>query len=255
MAVRKRVYIDFRQEPGAVLCALTTNAIATAADNQVDHCRTKKGYYLEHIQTGANTALQYITALAGWTIPCDGTDGDGVEITNGILAGRDLSFTVGTDPAFYVAFGYLVDTIAAQDVYGGGFRKQGAYVDITTPSLMNTVYDDKAALYVMDAAGDWRTTTSIGGTDTQTDITSTACANATYVYQKVKISAAGAVTFELGQSTTSYAAAKAAAAAPAGAVAATLTSGIILTPYFALVSTGTLADVDLIEWDAGYQQA
>ena len=252
VAARKYCFVDFTQEGGRPLHALTTNAVATAADNQVDYQYINNQRF-EHIQTGQNDALQYITAATGWTIPVDGTDGDGVEITNGILAGRDLSFTVGTDPAFFVAFGYYVGTIAAQDVYGGGFRKQGAYVDITTPSLMNTVYDDKAALYVMDAAGDWRTTTSIGGSDTQTDITTTACANATWVYQKVLISAAGAVTYLIGQSTVSFAAAKAAAAAPAGAVAATMTAAIIMTPYFVTVSTGTLGDVKLLEWEAGHQ--
>ena len=252
VAARKYCYVDFTQQGGVPLFALTTNAVATAADNQVDYCYINNQRF-EHIQTAQNDALQYITALAGWTIPVDGTDGDGVEITNGILAGRDLSFTVGTDPAFFWACGFLVDTIAAQDVYGGGFRKQGAYVDITTPSLMNSVYDDKAAIYVMDNAGDWRTTTSIGGSDTQTDITSTACANATYCYLKVLISAAGAVTYLIGQSTTSFAVAKAAAAAPAGAVAATMTAGIIMTPYFATVSTGTLGNIDLIEWEAGHQ--
>ena len=252
MVARKRVYVDFTKAAPVPLLAQTTNAIATAADNQIDHM-TVKGQYFEHIQTGANSAIQYITAAAGWTIPCDGTDGDAVEITNGVMATRDVSFTVGTDPAFYFACGFLVDTIAAQDVYGCGFRKQGAYVDITTPSLANTVYDDKALLYVRDNAGDWVTTTSIGGTDTLTDITTTACANATYCYLKVKISLAGAVTYEIGQSLTSYAVAKAAAAAPAGAVAATMTAGIIMTPYFPLVSTGTLCDVDLIEWDVGWQ--
>lgn len=249
---RKYCYVDFTQEAGRPLFALTTNAIATAADNQVDYCYINNNRF-EHIQTGQNDALQYITAATGWTIPVDGTDGDGVEITNGILAARDLSFTVGTDPAFFVAFGYYVGTVAAQDVYGGGFRKQGAYVDITTPSLMNTVYDDKAALYVMDNAGDWRTTTSTSGTDTQTDITTTACDDATWVYQKVLISAAGAVTYQIGQSTTSFAAAKAAAAAPAGAVAATIADEIILTPYFVTVSTGTIGDIELVEWEAGHQ--
>lgn len=251
MVARKRVYVDFTKEAPVPLFAQTTNAIATAADNQIDHMMIN-GQYFEHIQTGANTAIQYITALAGWTIPCDGTDSDAIEITNGVMAGRDLSFTVGTDPAFYFACGFLVDTIAAQDVYGAGFRKQGAYVDITTPSLANTVYDDKAILQVIDAAGDWRTTTSIGGSDTQTDVTATACANATYCYIRTNITLAGAVSFLLGQSTVSYAAAKAAAAAPAGAVAATMTAGIIMVPYFPLVNTGTLSDIDLIEWDVGW---
>jgi hypothetical protein len=252
VAKRKYCYVDFTQAPGSPLFAQTTNAIATAADNQVDYCYVN-GQYFEHIQTGANTALQYVTSADGWLIPLDGTDGDGVEITNGILASRDLSFTVGTDPAFFWACGFYVGTIAAQDVYGGGFRKQGSYVDITTPSLMNTVYDDKAAIYVMDAAGDWRTTTSTGGTDTQTNITTTACADATYVYLKVLVSAAGAVTYLIGQSLTSFAAAKAAAAAPAGAVAATLTAALVMTPYFAHVSTGTAGDIKLIEWEVGHQ--
>lgn len=249
---RKYCYVDFTTTPPVPLFAQTTNAVATAADNQIDHF-TVKGQYFEHIQTGANAAIQYITAAAGWTIPCDGTDGDAVEITNGVMATRDLSFTVGTDPAFFVAAGFLVDTIAAQDVYGVGFRKQGSYVDITTPSLAASVYDDKALIYVRDASGDWATTTSIGGSDTTTDITSTACANATYCYLKVLVSAAGVVTYLIGQSLTSFAAAKAAAAAPAGAVAMTVTSAIILTPYFPLVSTGTLCDVDLIEWEVGHQ--
>ena len=252
MVARKRVYVDFTKEAPVPLFAQTTNAIATAADNQIDWMSINNQYF-EHIQTGANAAIQYITALAGWTIPCDGTDSDAVEITNGVMAGRDLSFTVGTDPAFYFACGFLVDTIAAQDVYGCGFRKQGSYVDITTPSLANTVYDDKAIIYVRDNAGDWVTTTSIAGADTLTDITTTACANATYCYLKVLVSAAGAVTYEIGQSTTDYATAKAAAAAPAGAVAATLDTGEIMVPYFPLVSTGTLCDIDLIEWDVGWQ--
>lgn len=255
MAERKRAYIDFTREKGCPLFALTTNAVATAADNQVDYCYSKQGTYLEHIQTGQNDALQYVASAAGWAIPCDDTDGDGVEITNGILASRDLSFTVATDPAFYAAFTYKVGALDDHDVIGGGFRKQGAYVDITTPSLMNTVYDDKAALYVRSNAGDWVTSTSIAGADTLTDVTTTALAADTWVYTKFLVSAAGAVTYLIGQSLVSAAAAKAAAAAPAGAVAMTVTSGIILIPYFVIVSTGAgTGDVTLVEWDVGYQQ-
>lgn len=252
MATRKYCFVDFTKTAPVPLFAQTTNAIATAADDQIDHF-TVNNQYFEHIQIGANAAIQYITAAAGWTIPVDGANGDALEITNGVLATRDLSFTVGTDPAFFMAAGFLVDTIAAQDGYGCGFRKQGAYIDFTDPAGVATAYDDKAWIGAYDNAGDWRTVTSIATADTNTNITTAACANATYVYLKVLVSSAGAVTYLIGQSLTSFAAAKAAAAAPAGAVAMTLTNGLIMTPYFTIVSTGTLANIDLIEWEAGHQ--
>lgn len=244
-------YVDFRDEPAVPLFAKTTNAVATAADNQEDYMWLSGGRYFEHVQTGQNDALQYITAAAGWTIPCDGTDGDGVEITQGMLASRTpMRFVTGTD-AFFIEVGMLVDTIAAQDVYGCGFRNINAYVDITTPALVASVYDDKVYFGVNDNSGNLVTVTSLGGSDTTTEMTSADVENATYVVLRVEVSSARAVTYKIGQSTTSLAAAQTAKAADASAVAATLTTAITMVPYIPLVSTGTLANVDLITYECG----
>ena len=210
-------------------------------------------YEFEHIQTGANAAIQFISAAAGWTVPVDGADADGIEMNHGVIAGRDLSFTVGTDPAFFIQVTMLVDLIASQDVYGVGFRKQGVNVDITTPSLMASVYDDKAIIGVNDNAGNLVTITSIGGTDTTTELAHAVLANATWLSMRVNVSGAGAVTYTLGTSLVSAAAAKTALAADASAVAMTITDGIILTPYMPFVSTGTLCDIDLVEYEVGWQ--
>lgn len=251
-------YVDFRDAHAVPLFAKTTNAIATAADDQEDYMWVNGKDYFEHKQTGQNDALQYIVAAAGWTIPCDGADGDGVEITQGMLANvSKMRFTTGVtdDPgdAFFIQVGMLVDTIAAQDVYGCGFRKIGAYVDITTPSLLASVYDDKAFIGVNDNSGNLVTITSIAGTDTTTELTAADVENATYVYLRVNVSSAGAVTYLIGQSTSSAAAAKAAMAADASAVAMTFADNTVVVPYFPLVSTGTLCNIDLIEWECGLQ--
>ena len=247
-------YVDFRDQQPGPLFAQTTNAIATAADNQIDYqwIDTATGpHYFEHIQTAANTALQFITAAAGWTVPTDGVDGEGIEITQGVLASRTpMSFVTGTD-AFFIQVGMLVDLIASEDVYGCGFRKLGAYVDITTPALVASVYDDKAYIGVNDNAGNLVTVTSIGGTDITTELAATAVANATYLYLRVEVSKARAATYKIGQSTVSAAAAKTALAADASAVAMTFTNALTLVPYMPFVSTGTLVDVDLIEYECG----
>lgn len=251
----KYTYIDFTQEKAVPLFAKTTNAIATAADNQEDYCWIGCKTYWEHIQTGQNDAIQYAVSANGWTPPVDNADADGIEMTEGMLASTPKSFTVGTDPAFFVKLVFKLTTRANLDVMGVGFRKQGAYVDITTPALAASVYDDKALLMINSNAGNLVTVTSIGGTDTTTELAHADIADgARWVGMKVLVSAAGAVTYTLGTSATSAAAAEAAMAADANAVAMTITSGIIVVPYIPLVATGAGAhDFVLVSYECGPQ--
>lgn len=254
MALQKKkyTYVDFRDEPGVPIFAKATNAIATAADNQEDYFRVN-GHYFEWIQTGASTALMPTVAATGWTLPIDNTDGEGLEITQGMLANQaPMRFTTGTD-AFFIEFVLYVGTVTTQDVIGGGFRELGAYTDITTPALMNSVYDSKLAVYTNDNAGTLQCTSSVNNVDTQTALAHAAIAPATWMAVRVAVTAARAGTIQIGTSLASAAAAKAALAADANQAAVTVENAQTWVPYLVVVNTGAIgvSDVQLVTYECG----
>lgn len=262
MTKRKHCYVDFGLEPYQPQFEKAVGGFAVGGDNDECYFYTQDREYFEWINTGANAAIFFQNTVAapfGWTIPVDATNGDGVEITKGIVAAGvagSTSFTIGTDDAFFVRACFNIPVVADQDVVCVGFRRLAAYADITTPASLNA-YTDAAWLGIYDNAGAFGSNTELnnGGLVT-TAATHIAHVATEYCDLTVKVSDAGVVTYAIGTGAT-VAAAKAASAvdtALAG-IGFTFDSTDIVVPSIAIVSTGAGAasSVTLCEFECGYQ--
>jgi hypothetical protein len=242
---RKHTYVDFTKEPNVPLFAKTTGAVATAVNDQEDYFRTSNGSYFELCQNLASTAMAagFQAGTTGWLVASDGA-AEGLEITQGILSGNDMSFVVGTD-AFFVQATFKTTTIANSLLYGVGFRKQGAYEAAFSDAASHlTAYDDKAWVGTTVADGTMTSHFSKATTDTSTAATHAVVAATTWCCLRVDVAASGAVTFKIGTSLVSQAAAEAALAVDTALKAVTdvvatgtMTSGVTVIPYISHVGT------------------
>lgn len=264
MVARKYTYVDFRTGiPAATpVFAITTNAVATSSDNQVDYMYAK-GQYFDWIQTGAAGATGIMpivrtTAPLGIGLPGQAQDAvTGIELTEGMLtaaAGADLpsfkSFTVGTDPAFFircrVSWLTNVDNFT---VFAIGFRKVVAQADISTEATLGSAYADSCYLGTTTVGGLLKTSTSKASSVTLTALAHAAATAAgstpTGMDLKVLVSATGAVTYTID------------GVADASAVAFTHTNGAVLTPSVVTTGangTGTCVNGAIIqEYECGWQ--
>lgn len=264
MVARKYTYIDFRTgvQANNPVFAITTNAVATSSDNQVDYMYVK-GQYLDWIQTGAAgaTGLMPIvrtTAPLGMGLPGQAQDATtGIEMTEGMLtaaAGTDLpsykSFTVGTDPAFFIRarLSWLTN-VDNFTVFAVGFRKVVAQADITSEATLGSAYADSAYIGTTTTGGLLKTSTSKAASVTLTALAHAAVTAAgttpTGMDLKVMVSASGVVTYTID------------GAADANAVAFTFTNGTVLTPSIATAcanGTGTCVNGAIVqEYECGWQ--
>jgi len=252
---RKSCYVDFVKEPPVPSVNKATGAIATGADNQED-CVVlhNSGEYFEFIQTGQNDVIHFTKQSDGsFRLPLDNTNGDGIEITQGILSGFAKSFTVGTDPAFFVKACFKVTTRADLDVLQVGFRKLAAYADVTQPSELNA-YTDAAWVGINTNAGVLSTNTELNnGGLTSTALAKAALTDGQFLALEVDVSAAGAVTYKVGVSSTT-ALALANLAVDANAVAFTFDDAEVLVPSIVAVATGaSAAEIDWTHFSCGFQ--
>lgn len=245
MTIRRYTYVDFTQEQEVPIFAKTTHAVVTAADNQEDFFRINNDYF-EMIQTGANALAAsngFTPSTSGWLVPLDNTDADGVEITQGILAGvcTPMKFVTGTD-AFFIEVTAEVTTLANIDVFGVGFRNLAAYVDITTPATLASAYDDKVVMAVNTNAGAVVGIQSKAGTDTTTTATSTPIVTGTAFKWKVVVNSDLSVQYYLDGTEDVLLA----------AAAHTVTTAITMVPYIAVVATGAGAtSVEIKTYECG----
>lgn len=201
MAVTKRTYIDFRAHQPAVSIAQRAGALGTTTQVQtMTFGPNALELYLEETNTD-QTGDRVVDAncVNGWSPPLDADDGDGLEITQGILsdAGAPYCFTVGTDAAeFSVKMG--IPVVADMSI-AMGFRTAIAYVaDVanataaTALTNIATAYPDKAAFIIH--GGDMHIYTSNDNSDLATDIAS-AWTDDQVKTLTVKVSSAGAVTY------------------------------------------------------------
>jgi hypothetical protein len=259
---QKRVFIDFTKEPQTCQRAQTTYAVPTAAANQVDFCLVGGQHYMEWIQNGASTALFWAPKVAtpfGWTMPLDGTTADGMEATMGMAATSSagtVSFTVGTDAAFFARVKGVISTINTMRTLMIGFRELAAYVDIDASADALAAYDNKAIVGVVDTAAAVNSYFTRGaGNDVATVATGTPIVAGTSFEFMVRVSATGAVTYyialdadttPLGTSPT----ADVLLAAPAQVI----TDATVLVPCIIGVGAdATTPDFVLQEWEVGYQ--
>ena len=231
MAVSKRTYIDFRAHQPAVSIAQRAGALGTTTQVQtMTFGPNALELYLEETNTDQTGSRE----LGGWSPPLDADDGDGLEITQGILAEASAPYvyTLGTDPAFEFSAKMTIATVADVSLMFG-LRTAIAYVaDIANATaataLTNaaTAYPDKAAFIVH--GGDMHIYTSNDNSDVATDIAS-AWTDGQSKTLTVKCTSAGAVTYFIDGT------------AVADAVAFSLDSTDLIIPFVRVsrVATGT----------------
>lgn len=243
---RRFCYIDFTEEKVGPVMAKSTHAVATGADDQEDYTFVN-GHYFEWIQTGQNDVIFPTQSATGWKLPCDNANGDGIEMTQGMVAGdaTAMKFIAQTD-AFYIKAKIEVTTLANVDAVWVGFRELGAYTDITTPALMKSVYDEKAYIGINDNAGALSSFTSFGGADVETLSTAAAAVTGTAITLEVYVSAAGVASFKINGAADTLLDA---------ATAVTFTADDVFVPSIGLVGTGAGApSVELVTYECGLQQ-
>lgn len=259
LAKRRYTYIDFTTEPGTPCFATTTNAVATSSDNQVDYTRVGGKVLLDWIQTGAAgaTGLMPIVRTAapfGWGLPGQAQDATtGIELGEGDLIAGNVpykSFTVGTDPAFFIRarLSWLTN-VDNFTVFAVGFRVAGSQADITSEATLGSAYTDSAYLGTTTTAGALKTSTAKASAVTLTSLAHAAVTAAgttpTGMDLKIMVSATGAVTYTID------------GAADASAVAFTFANGTVLVPSLVTVGangTGTCVNGAVIqEYECGFQ--
>lgn len=258
MARNKNTYVDFTREPAVPLFS-KAGAIATAVNDQEDYFRVgPKQAYFEVCQNLASTALAagFSPTAAGWLMPCDGA-AEGLEYTQGILSGPAVSFTTGTDPAFFIRATFKSTTIANTVCHYIGFRKLGAYdAAFATNANAITAYDEAVLLGVEDINGTLSANTSLATVDARVAAAHGVIAASTWYQLEVKVSATGVATYRIGTSLVSQAAAEAALAADASLVAKTLTSGIEFIPcIFQSGNASGVSDLRILKYECGYQES
>ena len=242
---RRFSYVDFRQEPVTGVYAKATHAIATGANNQEDYTRVGPNReYFEWIQTGQNDVIFPAATATGWKLPLD-TATDGIEITQGIVAGDPtrMKFVVGTD-AFYIKAKVKVTTLANFEHLGVGFRELGAYADIGSAAEAITAYDNKIMIKAVVTTGITSYTKSVGGTDTSATITGSPIVTATAVLWEIHVDTDGVCTAKVDGT----------ADAIFNAATPTLLDGITVIPSISAAGNATGASsIELVTYECGLE--
>jgi hypothetical protein len=226
---------DFRYDPVAVGRLGVGAAVGTTGARNL--MRFPSTLFEYHIK-GTQTILAPVATAVGLDIGMDQTAADGIEMTHGILSRAPVAFVVGTDPAFYVAATIKVADASGANPLVIGFRKAEAY------QATVAAYADYAAIGIIGTADPntiFTTTEAAGGGNTNTDTTMTWADGATKQL-KVKVSAAGAVTYEVNN------------AAPTVVAAFSFTAADVVVPFLFFLNAADLAGlVEISNWEVGLQ--
>lgn len=189
---RRKHTIELFEKAPIVSTKSSGGGAATGTGGDENFMILPGGWFEYHI-IGTQTILQPIYASTGLNISMDQTDGDGVEISQGISALDPMSFTVGTDPDFFVRTQFSVADISGANDLMVGFRKAEAY------QADNDDYDELVALDSI--AGTIKTVYILNNADTgYTDTTWDWKDAGTHTFQ-VNISSAGVASFLVDGST------------------------------------------------------
>lgn len=207
---------------------------STGARNLLKFPNTTFEYHIK----GTQTILAPVLTAVGLDIGMDQTAADGIELTHGITARCPVAFVVGTDPAFFVRAVIKVEDASGANPLVIGFRKVEAY------QATVAAYADYAAIGIIGTADPntiFTTTEAAGGGNTNTDTTNT-WADAAIKELKVKVSAAGVVTYEINN------------AAPTVVAAFSFTAADVVEPFgFFLHAADVAGLVEFIDWEVGFQ--
>ena len=189
---------------------------------------------LEYHMLGTQTLLAPLLVATGLDVGLDQTDNDGVEICGGILASNKLTFTVGTDPAFYAKLRFSIADVSGTDDCAFGFRKVEAY------QANIDDYDEMAALNVISGNVTIETILNAGAT-TVTDTTED-WADAAEHELEVRVSAAGVVTYKFDDGT------------PATVAEFTFDDAEVVVPFFYFLHASDVAGaIVLTHFECGPQ--
>jgi hypothetical protein len=240
---KKKVYVDFSQEPSFGLFNTATGITAVVTTAAVNAFKTRQGHYFEIYQDGQNDQQVLTGGLVGTTgwIPAHDNAADAIEITRGINAWNGQShFTVGSE-TMSIRVGGVIGTIARSTSLVCGFRNIAAYVATkgADTTALATAYNRKAVMGNATVGGVLKTLTSIAsGTDVVTTLAKTALVDGKFFSFEVNIALTGAVTYRVGTG-ASLAAAEADLAADASAVACTIDTATVMVPTIILLGTAS----------------
>jgi hypothetical protein len=250
MAPRKRTFIDFRAHNPLTSIGQREGALGTTTQVQaLGFGPHSLEMYIEETNADqAPTRVVDANCTNGFLPPLDNGDGDGIELTQGILsdANAPYAFTIGTDPAFKFDLKLGIPVVADMSIMVG-FRTASSYVaDVANATaataLTNaaTAYPDKACFVIH--TGDMHIYTSNDNSDVATDI-SAAWTDDQVKLLSVRVDSAGAVTYYIDGT------------AVADAVAFSFDSTDVVIPFVRIsrVATGEDHGPILNYWFCGYQ--
>jgi hypothetical protein len=236
---RGYTYEDFKSEPVYSKVGVGGAPTGTAGDR--DLMRTQFNTFEYQIK-GTQTILVPTLTAEGLNIVLDNaTAADGLEITHAgssILARGYHVYTIGTSAAFFFRVKAKIEDVSGVNPFGIMFRKVEAY------QATIAAYADYAFLGIIGTASPntiFTTTEKAGGGATSTDTLNTWADLATKTLQ-INVSSAGAVTYLID------------GVAPTASVAMSFTAADVVVPsLFYLVAADLPGEIELIEWECGFQ--
>ena len=185
---------------------------------------------------GTQTIVSPVQVANGLNIGMDQTDNDGVEISQGILAGSKHAFTVRTNKNFDLRAKVNIADVSGSDECAVGFRKAEAYQANVDD------YDEAAFLNVI--AGAIKSETILNNAGTTTTDTTDTVADGVDVTLEVRVDHLGAVTYRIDD------------AVPTVVAAFSFDSGEVVVPFLYFLHAAGIGGVILLkEWECGYLSA
>jgi hypothetical protein len=201
---------DFTRTPYPLAVARGGGGAATGTEGDIN-LLSFPGLTLEYAVIGTQTILAPGMTAVGFDLNSqDQTDNDGVQYSTGLLATSPHTFTIGTSPAFYFEVQVKLEDVSGSDATLFGFVKATTYaVD----------YDDYTdAAFIGNVSGDIKIATILNNAATTVTDTTQNWADTTTRTLKVRVSAAGVVTYEVD------------GAAPTATAAFTFDTGDVVKP-------------------------
>lgn len=218
-------YETFKSNP---VTAKLAGGAATGSTGDTNIMLFPQTAFEYHIK-GTQTILAPQRTATGLDIGMDQTDNDGVELSQGILAGSKHAYTIGTDGPFHFRVKLKIADVSGTDDCAIGFRKAAAY------GANIDDYTDMATLNVI--SGDINIETILNNAATTTTDTTQNWADGETHELEVIVDQAGVVTYKID------------GVAPTTTAAFTFDSGDVVVPFlFFLHATDVAGEVSLIEW-------
>ena len=224
----KYVFETFKQNP---VYSNKAGGAATGTAGDENILLTPETAFEYHILGTQTIVAPTVTAVGLDLGSMDQTADDGLELNHGILSSQIPSFTVGTDPAFFLRSRYSLSNVSGTDDCAMGFRK----VEANQANVDD--YADMAALNVI--TGDINIETIVGGAATTTTDTTDNWADTETHELVVLVSSSGVVTYLID------------GVAPTTTAAFTLTDALNVEPFFFFLQHTGLTDAPLQIWECG----